>query len=81
MNVELIGESMSGSSGLPVQGQVKDEGEGVPVAPGLPSEVHKQEERPKQKEGQRLPNLARKDEWQNEEDDDDWTVVGDEDRG
>ena len=75
MNVELIGEPMSDFSGLPIQGQVKDEGEGVPVALGLPSEVHKQEER------QRVPKLARKDEWQNEEDDDDWTVVGDEDRG
>lgn len=69
MNVELIGQPMSGLSG---QGQVKEEGEGVPVAPGLPTKVQVQEE------GQRLPNLARKDEWQN---DDDWTIVGDEDGG
>ena len=74
MNVELIGEPMSGISGLSVQGQVKEEGECVPVAPGLPSAVHVQK-------GQRLPNLARKDEWQNEEDDDDWTIVEDEDGG
>ena len=75
MNVELIGEPASGFPGLSVQGQVKEEGEGVSVAPNLPSEVHVQGE------GQRLPNLARKDEWQNEEDDDDWTIVGDEDGG
>ena len=74
MNVELIGEPVRGSSGPSFQGRVKEEGEDVPVVPGLPSEAHVQE-------GQRLPNLARKDERQNEEDDDDWTIVGDEDGG
>ena len=74
MNVELIGKLIGGFSGLLVQGQVEEEEKGVPVAPGLPSDVHV-------KEGQRLPNLARKDEWQNEEHDDDWTIVGDEDGG
>ena len=75
MNVELIGEPVSGFSALSVQGQVKEEGEGVSGAPGLPSAVHVQEE------GQRLPNLARNDEWQNVEDDDGWTIVGDGDGG
>ena len=75
MNVELIGEPVGGMAGLSVQRQVKEEGEGVPVAPGLPSAVHVQGE------GQRLPNLARKDEWQDEEDDDAWTIVEDEDGG
>ena len=75
MNIELIGEPVSDFSGPSVQGRVKEEGEGVPVVPGLPTKVQVQEE------GQRLPNLARKDESQNEEDDDDWTIVGDEDGG
>ena len=76
MNIELKGEPMSGFSGLPVQGQVKEEDEDMSVAPGLPSKVHGKEK------GQHLPNLARKDERQNEEDDDDdWTIVGDEDGG
>ena len=75
MNVELMAEPMGGLFGLPVEGQVKEEGESVPVIPALLSEVQVQEE------GRRLPNLAKKEEWQNDEEDDDWTVVGDEDGG
>lgn len=75
MNVELMAEPMGGLIGLPVEGQVKEEGESVPGVPALLSEVQVQEE------GRRLPNSAKKEEWQNDEEEDDWTVVGDEDGG
>ena len=75
MNVELMAEPMGGLTGLLVEGQVKEKGENVPVVPALLSEVQVQEE------GRRLPNLAKKEEWQNDEEEDDWTVVGDEDEG
>lgn len=77
MNVELVGERMHGVSGLTIQGQVKGEGERVPIVPCMPELPREAEVR---KQTELVPNLPTEAEWLDEEEiDDDWTVVGDED--
>lgn len=61
MNVELVGERVPG---LPREGEVRGEGECVPVVPGMGALRRRVEVREDEEE---------------EETDDDWTIVGDED--
>lgn len=90
VNVELVGERMPS---LPRETEVKEEGERVPALakemevkeegervpvvhgmPGLRREVDVQEQ------GGSMPDSPKEAEWQEAEgDDDDWTIVGDED--
>ena len=76
VDVQEFGERVSG---LPTTVKAKEQGERVPVVPGmpgLPREVEVQED------GERMPDLPDEEEWQEAEkadDDDDWTIVGDED--
>ncbi|CAD6572673.1 MAG: hypothetical protein ASARMPREDX12_005361 [Alectoria sarmentosa] len=79
---------------LPSEVEVKEQGERVPVTPGmpeLPREVEVQEEGERipdlpntdeaQESGELTPDSPKEEEWQGrEEDDEDWTIVGDEDR-
>lgn len=59
-----------------VEVEMEEEGERVPVIPSMPNLPREAEV---QEEGDRMPDLPKKDEWQEEEDDDDWTIVRDED--
>ncbi len=92
-SVELVGErvtNLPGGAGLRVEGErvpvsaaemeVKEEGERVPVLPGMPPSLPREVE--VQNEGERVPDSPKEEEWQEAEegdDEDDWTVVGDED--